>query len=126
MIFFQGIEALEYYLEPGSAEGAGSTTETAGELPPVAVKPPSSVPSPAGAGDQPKVFCQKGKCYPYDPARLRKQGLALEERPGMILTAAEEPSKQAGGGRQDQHRTTQEQNRKAANKQTAAKEKGHF
>ena len=31
---------------------------------------------------QPKVFCQKGKCYPYDPARMKNPNINLEMKPG--------------------------------------------
>ena len=35
-------------------------------------------------GTQPKVFCQKGKCYPYDPARMKNPNLNLEMKPGKM------------------------------------------
>ena len=31
---------------------------------------------------QPKVFCQKGKCYPYDPARMKNPNINMEMKPG--------------------------------------------
>ena len=39
--------------------------------------------TPADPGTQPKVFCQKGKCYPYDPARMKNPNLNLEMKPGI-------------------------------------------
>jgi len=95
----KGIEALEYYLDPGSVPTEDPLKPAADvPSPPLAGAPPinpSSPPTPA-AGDtagQPQVFCQKGKCYPYDPAKMKNPNLNLEAKPGMILTAPSPPQK---------------------------------
>jgi len=114
----KGIEALEYYIDPSAEKDKPAAT---GEVPPVVGVPPiAGVPPDAGVppvagvppippappgsvpgslpldahpapGDQPAVFCQKGKCYPYDPTRLK--GVNLEAKPGMIIQAAPRPQK---------------------------------
>merc|ERR550532_2100286 len=79
----KGIEALEFWLDPDS----GTQSE------PASASAPASEPLASAGLDQdpgqPKVFCQKGKCYPYDPARMKNQNINLDMKPGMILTAAE-------------------------------------
>ena len=110
---FQGIEALEYYIDP-SAEaqveekkpedpGAGTATgSTPGVAPTVSPGQPPGQPVAPVSPDQPAVFCQKGdysppsfvlhilpftgKCYPYDPSKVK--GVNLEAKPGMIIQAA--------------------------------------
>lgn len=92
----KGIEALEYYLDPtaepeGKDKSAESTTTT-GTTPPIGPATPGSPiapPTPLAPGElpaggvQPAVFCQKGKCYPYDPSKLK--GVNLEATPGVII-----------------------------------------
>jgi len=89
----KGIEALEYYLDPTAApEVKDKTAEPAtatGTTPPVAPGAPIAPPTPLKPGElpaggvQPAVFCQKGKCYPYDPSKLK--GVNLEATPGVII-----------------------------------------
>ena len=67
----QGIEALEFWLDPPD-----SAPTPASDSPPPAAHDPDQDPR------QPKVFCQKGKCYPYDPARMKNQNINLEMKPG--------------------------------------------
>ena len=55
--------------ETKSAE-AGTNTET---------KASTETTVPA---DKPAVFCQKGKCYPYDPAKLKNAKIPLEVQQG--------------------------------------------
>jgi len=89
----KGIEALEYYLDPGSAPAEEATPAEANPAaPPIAGAPPVVLATPPTA-DQPTVFCQKGKCYPYDPAKMKNPNLNLEAKPGMILTAPDPPQK---------------------------------
>ena len=71
----QGIEALEFWLDPDPA----TQTESA------PAPDDSSAPLSADQDEdqtQPKVFCQKGKCYPYDPARMKNPNINLEMKPG--------------------------------------------
>jgi len=104
----KGIEALEHYIHPsddtdGVSPGSpaiplgsplvppGSPAVPPGSspvLPGSPAAPPGSLPLDAhpAPGDQPAVFCQKGKCYPYDPTRLK--GVNLEAKPGVIIQAA--------------------------------------
>jgi len=79
----KGIEALEYYLDPDSTP--------AEEVTPPGDPPLPEQTTPSNPADQPKVFCQKGKCYPYDPAKMKNNNLNLEAKPGMILTAPTPP-----------------------------------
>ena len=70
---------MEYWLDPESAasksssgtdpssEGSGSSPESPASAPPVIDN--------SAELNQPKVFCQKGKCYPYDPARMKNQNV---------------------------------------------------
>merc|ERR1712130_1075955 len=80
----KGIEALEYYIDPSAEvdEAAKKPEEPAsatdGSTPTVVI--------PGQPPDQPAVFCQKGKCYPYDPSKVK--GVNLEAKPGMIIQAA--------------------------------------
>ena len=88
----KGIEALEYWLDPESAasksssgsdppgEGSGSSSSSSD----TATAPPPP-PDNSAELNQPKVFCQKGKCYPYDPARMKNQNLNLEMKPGYYI-----------------------------------------
>jgi len=92
----KGIEALEYWLDPNSETKSSEPSPPGGETPVPPASPPEEVapepvPTPADA-NQPKVFCQKGKCYPYDPARMKNSNLNLEMKPGMILTPADGPN----------------------------------
>lgn len=81
----KGIEALEYYLDPSSTP---EETTTPFETPPTAPPKASAPVNPSVEdGSQPRVFCQKGKCYPYDPAKMKNSNINLEAKPGMILTA---------------------------------------
>merc|ERR1712037_1034064 len=64
--------------EPGSATDGSAPTVVPGQPPGQPVAPVSP--------DQPAVFCQKGKCYPYDPSKVK--GVNLEAKPGMIIQAA--------------------------------------
>lgn len=99
----KGIEALEYYLDPNAetvAPEKAAEAATATGVPPIAPigAPPIAPIAPPGAptplapdahpaaGVQPAVFCQKGKCYPYDPSKLK--GVNLEAKPGVIIQAA--------------------------------------
>ena len=70
----QGIEALEFWLDPDS----GTQSEPAPAPTPEPLPPAGQDQDPG----QPKVFCQKGKCYPYDPARMKNQNINLEMKPG--------------------------------------------
>ena len=83
----QGIEALEYWLDPDSkpavTQGAADTGPSL-PSPDAPTTPPTPAPAPADPGTQPKVFCQKGKCYPYDPARMKNPNLNLEMKPGKL------------------------------------------
>merc|ERR1719391_313777 len=88
----KGIEALEYYIDPSAEaqveetakkpEEPGAAAATDGSTPTVIAGQPVAPVSP----DQPAVFCQKGKCYPYDPSKVK--GVNLEAKPGMIIQAA--------------------------------------
>merc|ERR1719309_925091 len=77
-----GIEALEYYLEPSTETKADPTPTppTPSPLEPGGSTPslnPSATPSTSPpSGDQPAVFCQKGKCYPHptNPVPIRAWG----------------------------------------------------
>ena len=118
----KGIEALEYWLDPGAETKPTEPGESAEPTPPSAA-PESAPPSPSPGQQerqeadpsQPKVFCQKGKCYPYDPAKLRNPNINLEMKPGMILTPAQtppQPQEQHQKGKQNQkrrHRKHQEE-----------------
>jgi len=91
----KGIEALEFWLDPDQS----SQTESAQDDPPPLATTVKQDPVPEQDLDQPKVFCQKGKCYPYDPARMKNPNVNLEMKPGMILTAPElEPSQKRSRG----------------------------
>merc|ERR1712226_1235198 len=89
----KGIEALEYYIDPSAEvdEAAKKPEEPAsatdGSTPTVVIpgQPPVQPVAPVSP-DQPAVFCQKGKCYPYDPSKVK--GVNLEAKPGMIIQAA--------------------------------------
>merc|ERR1712083_1290364 len=93
----KGIEALEYYIDP-SAEAqveakkpeetvSGTATgSTPGVTPTVSPGQPPGQPVAPVSPDQPAVFCQKGKCYPYDPSKVK--GVNLEAKPGIIIQAA--------------------------------------
>merc|ERR1712198_76138 len=86
----KGIEALEYYIDPSAEAQVEETAKkpeepgaaTDGSAPTVIAGQPVAPVSP----DQPAVFCQKGKCYPYDPSKVK--GVNLEAKPGMIIQAA--------------------------------------
>jgi len=90
----KGIEALEYYIDPSAEaqveeaakkpEEHGSATD--GSAPTVIPGQPPGHPVAPVSPDQPAVFCQKGKCYPYDPSKVK--GVNLEAKPGMIIQAA--------------------------------------
>merc|ERR1719430_1064918 len=90
----KGIEALEYYIDPSAEaqveEGAKKPEEpgsgTVGSTPTVVPGQPPGQPVAPVSPDQPAVFCQKGKCYPYDPSKVK--GVNLEAKPGMIIQAA--------------------------------------
>merc|ERR1712210_221328 len=87
----KGIEALEYYIDPSAeaqVEEAAKKPEepaTDGSAPVLPGQPPGQPVAPVSP-DQPAVFCQKGKCYPYDPSKVK--GVNLEAKPGMIIQAA--------------------------------------
>lgn len=81
----KGIEALEYYLDPSGQPAEEPITTGIPTVPPPIIQEPIK-PEVAPSSDQPAVFCQKGKCYPYDPAKANPN-LNLEAKPGMILTA---------------------------------------
>ena len=77
----KGIEALEFWLDPGS--------ETPAETPPQDPSGPATSEVPQQLQqqqqqdpNQPKVFCQKGKCYPYDPNKMKNSNINLEMKPG--------------------------------------------
>jgi len=91
----KGIEALEYYIDPaaevplddpGKKSEEQSSGSGAGSAPPVVPGQPPGQPVAPVTLDQPAVFCQKGKCYPYDPSKVK--GVNLEAKPGMIIQAA--------------------------------------
>ena len=77
MICFQGIEALEYYIDPAAEvplddPGKKSEEQTSGSgapAPPVVPGQPPGQPVAPVTLDQPAVFCQKGsnlvKSYMY-------------------------------------------------------------
>ena len=106
----KGIEALEFWLDPGAETKPGETEPDKPPADPAASSPsPESAPAAQQEPDpsQPKVFCQKGKCYPYDPAKLRNPNLNLEMKPGMILTpvqAQPQPQEQLQKGKHNQKR----------------------
>ena len=112
----KGIEALEFWLEPGGETNDPAETEQPADLP---APSPSTESAPASQQEpdpaQPKVFCQKGKCYPYDPAKLRNSNINLEMKPGMILTPAQGPpgpppgQEQLQKGKHDQNRRHRKQ-----------------
>ena len=124
----KGIEALEYWLDPGS--------EPESDKPPADPAPPASPPAPAVSPEtpppqepdpaQPKVFCQKGKCYPYDPAKLRNSNLNLEMKPGMILTPVQpqqqHQEQQQRGKHSQKHR---KQHQEEDEEESRAKTKGY-
>jgi len=95
----KGIEALEYYIDPSAeaqVEEAGKKPEepgaaTDGSASTVIPGQPPGQPVAPVSPDQPAVFCQKGKCYPYDPSKVK--GVNLEAKPGMIIQAAPTPKK---------------------------------
>jgi len=91
----KGIEALEYYLDPSSSDPAETTADKVDTPtpPPGGASTPQPPQAAPGEGNQPTVFCQKGKCYPYDPARMKNPNMNLEAKPGMILTAQTQPPK---------------------------------
>jgi len=89
----KGIEALEYYIDPSAeaqVEEAGKKAEEPGAATDgsaataIPGQPPGQPVAPVSP-DQPAVFCQKGKCYPYDPSKVK--GVNLEAKPGMIIQA---------------------------------------
>jgi len=101
----KGIEYIEFYLDPDAKTEAPSDAPPDPTVPPSpgdggggAASPvdPTATPTPTiikagtadipGTADQPAVICQKGKCYPYDPNRLKNSNLNLEAKPGVILT----------------------------------------
>merc|ERR1712055_383010 len=71
-------EAAKKPEEPSAATDGPASTAIPGQPPGQPVAPVSP--------DQPAVFCQKGKCYPYDPSKVK--GVNLEAKPGMIIQAA--------------------------------------
>jgi len=103
----KGIEALEYWLDPGSETPSEPPTETPSETVPPAPAGGETPPPPPQDPDQPKVFCQKGKCYPYDPNRMKNSNLNLEMKPGMILTPADPPAAQQRGKHQNKRQRKQ-------------------
>lgn len=113
--YLQGIEALEYYLDPDSAPAE----ESPAAPPPIPGTPPLA-PATDPTTDQPKVFCQKGKCYPYDPAKMKNTNLNLEVKPGMILTAPAPPPRNNNKRRQSEDDDDEEKNKR----NQAAKNKG--
>lgn len=117
----KGIEALEYYLDPSSSPTEESATpEGAPAAPPIAGAPPAAPPSTTPPADQPTVFCQKGKCYPYDPAKMKNPNLNLEAKPGMILTAPAPPQKNNNRKRRS---SDDEEDKEDKNKKNSAKAK---
>jgi len=123
----KGIEYLEFYLDPDAAantdEGTPSTDPSASPPDPAATPAPTVVkPSSGevpGSPDQPAVICQKGKCYPYDPNRVKNPNINLEMKPGMILTPQAPQGKQ---GKQQRKRSEEEDDEELENrKRNAAK-----
>merc|ERR1712192_139198 len=96
----KGIEALEYYIDPtaeaqvdeaaNKPEEPGATTDGSASTA-IPGQPPGQPVAPVSP-DQPAVFCQKGKCYPYDPSKVK--GVNLEAKPGMIIQAVPTTSSQ--------------------------------
>merc|ERR1712156_999697 len=90
----KGIEALEYYIDPTAEvplddpekKSEEPTSGSGASAPPVVPGQPPGQPVAPVTPDQPAVFCQKGKCYPYDPSKVK--GVNLEAKPGMIIQAA--------------------------------------
>ena len=86
----KGIEALEYWLDPASEKPPPETPAEAPAGTPAETPPAEPGPSSSGTSqqqqdpNQPKVFCQKGKCYPYNPNRMKNSNLNLEMKPGEI------------------------------------------
>ena len=122
----KGIEALEYWLDP--------TSDPESDKPP---EEPATPPAPAPVGSpespqepdpsQPKVFCQKGKCYPYDPAKLRNSNINLEMKPGMILTpvqAQPQPQEQLQRGKHEKHDQKRQHRKQHQEQQEEQKTKG--
>ena len=125
----KGIEALEFWLDPGAetkpaeTEPDKATAEPAGSS-----SPPEPAPAVQQEPDpsQPKVFCQKGKCYPYDPAKLRNQNINLEMKPGMILTPAEaqpQSQEQLQKGKYNQKRRHRKQHQEEDEEEAESKPK---
>ncbi len=69
--FYQGIEALESYIDPSKVPEVNQVTDPA--LPEVTIQVPdvqTATPAPAATPPKP-VICKKGKCAPYDPTKDR-------------------------------------------------------
>merc|ERR1712029_373926 len=106
----KGIEALEYWLDPEAASRSSPSSPDNPSSDPATPASESAPPTPSPAADQPKVFCRKGKCYPYDPDKINPN-VNLEMKPGMILTASEPNSNQRKHKQKQKNRNSeQEQN----------------
>ena len=117
---------MEYWLDP---EAASRSSPSSPDNPSSDTATPASEAAPPTPAppvvDQPKVFCRKGKCYPYDPDKINPN-VNLEMKPGildtrlnfyyhlltgMILTASEPNSNQRKHKQKQMNRNLeQEQN----------------
>jgi len=144
----KGIEYIEAYLDPEAAKpeeplqpavapdpGAAPGDATPAPGTPAAAPPPD-IPPAIKAGDPlnaegPAVFCQKGKCYPYDPNKIKNSNVNLEVKPGMILTETKPtkaprraPSKRSVGEdeeEEEEDNTRRKQQQKKARPATTVK-----
>ena len=105
----KGIEALEYWLDPDSAGKSSTETSSVSSSSEDSVPQTEPVPDPNG----PKVYCQKGKCYPYDPARMKNSNVNLEIKPGMIVTPVDTPTTTSQKYHHKQNRKRKHENEKA-------------
>jgi len=113
----KGIEYIETYLDPDAKPTETDTPPEKGATPAATTDPPVSPPAvpeqnkiiepSAVPGDQPAVICQKGKCYPYDPSKVKNNNLNLEAKQGVILTPAAKPN--PGGRPQRREREEEEE-----------------
>jgi len=139
----KGIEYIEAYLDPEAAkpeeplQPAVAPGAAPGDAAPAPVAPAAApdIPPAIKAGEPlnaegPAVFCQKGKCYPYDPNKIKNSNVNLEVKPGMILTETKPtkaprrgPSKRSGGEdeEEEEESSRRKQQQKKARSATTVK-----
>ena len=69
---FQGIEALENWVDPNGIPSNDGTNLDQAQIPPIEpipAEPPALKPAPTAAPAAKPVICKKGKCKPYDPTK---------------------------------------------------------